>query len=73
MIVGIVFWSVISKWSLIDQSQDWSARRLGEETMSQADAGAVIFGYWNIIPVLEYLQLVEGQRPGSQTGWTIVS
>ena len=63
VIIGVVFWSVISKWQRVDQSQDWSARRLGEEIMSLVEPNAVVFGYWDVIPVLQYLQLVEGQRP----------
>lgn len=62
VIVGGVFWSLIANWRWVDQSQDWSARRLGEQVMAQAEPGAVVFGYWDVIPVLQYLQLVEGQR-----------
>jgi hypothetical protein len=62
MICGVI-WSAVYHWPLVNQSADWSSRQSGEEIMGQVRKDALIFGYWNVIPVLEYLQFVEGQRP----------
>lgn len=50
-------------WAIVDQSQDWSSRQQGEAIFQQLQPNAIIFGWWDTIPVLEYLQQVEGQRP----------
>jgi hypothetical protein len=62
MICGVI-WSAVYHWPLVNQSADWSSRQSGEEIMGRVQKDALIFGYWNVIPVLQYLQLVEGQRP----------
>jgi 4-amino-4-deoxy-L-arabinose transferase-like glycosyltransferase len=47
----------------VDLSDDVSARVAGERVFSTLPSGAVFLGSWGDIPVLEYLQLVEGRRP----------
>lgn len=44
-------------------SDDWSARELGEEIFAGLEPNAVYMGTWLDVPILEYLQIVEGQRP----------
>jgi hypothetical protein len=34
--------------------------------LQAAEPNALIFGWWDTVPVVEYLQLVEGQRPDVQ-------
>lgn len=53
--------------SLVDLSHDTSARKGGEAILAQVQLKATIFGYWETIPVIEYLQLVEGMRPDVKT------
>lgn len=43
--------------------EDRSARLRGERILSQLEPGARLIGAWETVPVVEYLQLVEGQRP----------
>lgn len=50
-------------WRLTDLSNDWSTRKRGETILRHAQPHALIFGWWDTIPPLQYLQLVEGQRP----------
>ena len=38
----------------------------GEEILEIAGPDALIVGWWGTVPVVEYLQLVEGQRPDIQ-------
>ncbi len=50
-------------WPLVDRSQDWSTRELAEEIMVELEPNAIVFGWWDTVPALQYLQLVEGVRP----------
>lgn len=50
-------------WRLTDLSADWSTRVRSETILRQVKSNALIFGWWGTVPPLEYLQLVEGQRP----------
>lgn len=50
-------------WRLTDLSDDWSTRSRGETILRHAQPNALIFGWWDTVPPLEYLQLVEKRRP----------
>ena len=50
-------------WPLADRSGDVSARLRGERLLAAAEPGALVLGWWDTVPVLQYLQLVEGRRP----------
>jgi hypothetical protein len=50
-------------WSLVDLSDDWSTREQSEEILHLVESNAIVFGWWETIPGIQYLQLVEGQRP----------
>ena len=63
---GGVLLALAWNWRLVDLSDDWSARSRGETILSQAEPQALILGWWDTVPVIEYLQLVEGQRPDVQ-------
>jgi hypothetical protein len=47
----------------LDLHRDNSARMLAEQNFSSLDKDSIYFGTWRDIPVMEYLQLVEQQRP----------
>jgi hypothetical protein len=66
LIIGFVVFSLVWNWPLVDLSDDWSARERGEEILGQVEANALIFGYWDTIPVIEFLQKVENKRPDVQ-------
>ncbi len=53
-------------WSLVDLSHDYSTRERGEAILSTVEPNAIILGYWDTVPIIQYLQLVEGQRPDVQ-------
>jgi len=63
LILLLVLFALILNWQSADHSQDWSTRTLGESQLRQMEAGAVYFGWWDTVPVMTYLQLVEGQYP----------
>jgi hypothetical protein len=63
LIVGAVVFSVAWNGPRVDLSDDWSARRRGEETLAAMEPGALLLGWWATVPLVEYLQLVEGRRP----------
>lgn len=48
--------------SLADLRHDTSPRDRGERVFAQVDPGALVVCAWDDAPVLEYLQIVEGQR-----------
>ncbi len=62
MIVAVIF-ALLWNFSLVDLSNDWSSRELGEEILRELDPNAIIIGNWETIPTIEYLQKVEDQRP----------
>jgi hypothetical protein len=66
VIVGAVVCASAWNWRLVDLSGDWSARTRGEAILHDIQPGALVFGWWDTAPLIEYLQLVEGQRPDVQ-------
>jgi hypothetical protein len=59
VVLPALFWNV----QRVNLAQDTSARERGEAILEAAEPNALIFGWWDTVPVVEYLQLVEGQRP----------
>lgn len=66
IMAGAVVFAVGWTWPLVDLSDDWSTRARGEAILELARPNALIVGWWGTVPVVEYLQLVEGQRPDVQ-------
>lgn len=62
VMVGAVVCATSWNWSLVDRSDDWSTRQRGETIMRQVMPDALVFGTWETVPVIEYLQLVENRR-----------
>lgn len=63
VVVAVVLLAIGWNWRLADQSNDWSARRRGEAILEELQPDALLFGWWQTVPIVEYLQMVEGQRP----------
>ena len=63
VVAGAVLAATLWNWRLVNLSNDWSARERGEAILRQVEPDALVFGWWDTVPVVEYLQLVEGQRP----------
>ena len=66
LIVSIVFFSLAWNWRIVDLSKDWSSRLQGETILNNVEQDALVFGWWDVVPVIQYLQLVEGIRPDVQ-------
>lgn len=66
ILAGSVLLALAWNWPIVDLSHDWSTRQRGEEILARVEQGALVFGWWDTIPVLNYLQLVEGRRPDIQ-------
>jgi len=62
IMAGAVVFAVSWNWPLVDLSDDWSARVRGEKILELARPNALIVGWWGTVPIVEYLQQVEGQR-----------
>ena len=59
VMVGV---AVVVHWPLVNRSEDNSTRQTATDILSVAEEGALLFGWWDTIPAIEYLQLVEGER-----------
>lgn len=66
IMAGAVVFAVGWNWPLVDLSDDWSTRVRGEKILELARPNALVIGWWGTVPVVEYLQLVEGERPDVQ-------
>ena len=63
-LVGLLAIGVLTlNFSRVDLSADWSARRRGEQILASLPPAAVYLGVWADVPILQYLQIVEGSRP----------
>ena len=58
---GVVF-SLIWNAPLVDLASDRSARARGEMILRIVEPEAVVIGWWDTVPMIEYLQMVEGRR-----------
>lgn len=61
LIVGAVIFSLLLNAPLVDQSRDHSTRRRAETIIASMDPGSMLVGWWNTVPAVQYLQLVEGR------------
>ena len=61
--VAAVILAVGSNWQRVDLSADWTTREQSEAILAQVEPNALVFGWWDTVPALQYLQLVEGRRP----------
>jgi len=58
--------ALILNWRLVDLSDDRSAHEHGQGILDELPESALYFGYWDSVPVIQYLQLVEGKRSDVQ-------
>ena len=61
-LAACVLLALVWNWTYVDQSGAWEARTTAEETLELLPANAMILGFWDTIPPIEYLQKVEGAR-----------
>jgi hypothetical protein len=66
IMAGALVFALAWNWPLTDLSHDRSARVRGEKILELARPDALVIGWWGTVPVIEYLQLVEGQRTDIQ-------
>lgn len=67
VMVSVALIALAWNWRLVDLSDDRSARARGEAILRRVEPDALVLGWWDTAPVVEYLQRVEGQRPDVQT------
>jgi hypothetical protein len=63
---GLAFLLLATNYPVLDLSKDDAPRRVGEQMLSAMSPDAVFLGMWEHVPILEYLQLVEGRRTDVQ-------
>ncbi len=66
LLVAPVLLAMLWNWSLVDLSDDWSTREQSEAVLQLVEPDALVLGWWDMVPGVQYLQLVEGQRPDVQ-------
>ena len=59
---GLALYLLGTNFPVLDMSRDDAPRRVGEQMLSAMSPDAVFLGMWEHVPILEYLQLVEGRR-----------
>jgi hypothetical protein len=62
IMVGAVFLAVGWNWVRVDRSDDWSTREQAELILDEVEPDSLIFGWWETVPAIQYLQLIEGRR-----------
>jgi len=62
MVAGVVA-AVVWNGPRVDLSADRSGRERGEAILAELEPNALFAGFWDTVPVVEYLQMVEGHRP----------
>lgn len=63
LLAALVLLAVAWNWQRVDLSHDWSARRQAEAILAQVEPDAIILGWWDTVPAVQYLQFVEQRRP----------
>jgi hypothetical protein len=63
VLAGTVAFSIAWCFPLVDLSDDWSSRELAEALLDDLESDALFVGSWHNVPVVHYLQFVEGKRP----------
>jgi hypothetical protein len=63
VMIVVVGMALFMNWQRVNLAHDTSARERGEAILEVVEPNAIVLGWWDTVPVVEYLQLVEGQRP----------
>jgi hypothetical protein len=59
--------ALLWNYPFVDRSGDRSARLHGELILREIPAGGLVVGGWTTVPLVQYLQLVEGRRTDIET------
>jgi hypothetical protein len=62
-ILGAVIVAAVVTGPVVDLSGDRTTRLRAAQVLENVRQGAVVFGWWDTIPPVQYLQQVEGRRP----------
>jgi hypothetical protein len=60
---SIIFLLIASSWAYVDRSHDDEAYKFAKTVISSVKPNALILGQWTTAPLLDYMQIVERQRP----------
>ena len=66
LILGTVIFALVWNWRLVDLSADNSTRDRAEAMLSLVEPNAMVIGYWDTAPILQYYQLIEKRRTDIQ-------
>ncbi len=57
-LVFVTIWN----WPLVSQANNWEGHDKAQAIFQQLEPNAIVYGKWTTIPILQYYQIVEGQR-----------
>ena len=57
-VLGAILWN----WGLVAQIHQERGDLYGEKILQELEPNAIVIGYWQVVPIVQYLQFVEGQR-----------
>ncbi|MCA9971431.1 MAG: DUF2723 domain-containing protein [Anaerolineales bacterium] len=63
VMITAIFFAITWNGPRVDQSEDVSTRQQSEEILRLVEPNAIVLGWWETVPGVQYLQFVEGQRP----------
>lgn len=63
MVLLVVLLALAWNWQRVSLADDYSTREQSEEILALVEPDAVVFGWWETVPGVQYLQMVEGDRP----------
>jgi hypothetical protein len=63
VMVASVVAAVVWNGPRVDLSADWTGRERGEAVLAELAPNALFIGFWDTVPIVEYLQMIEGHRP----------
>ena len=66
LVMGSLAFALLWNWPLVDLSTDTSTRDRAEEMLALVEPNALVLGYWDSVPILQYYQLIENRRPDIQ-------
>jgi hypothetical protein len=58
-VLGAILWN----WGLVEQAHQERGDVYGEQILEELEPNALLIGYWQVVPIVQYMQFIEGQRP----------
>jgi hypothetical protein len=57
-VLGAILWN----WGLVNHAHEERGDEYGEQILQELDPNALLIGHWQVVPIVQYLQFMEGRR-----------